>query len=147
MFPYFSGIDNFCLDLQFMTKGKVGIYWRICWGVIMPVLLIVIFVYFIATLEPLTYGIDDLLYPDGITGMLKSVVNILQLLTSLQMFNKTFLYLIFCFPAIGWCILGAGVVQAVGWFFYYLYANREYPPRRVSDLYFYYLKNYVLRNY
>ncbi|KAJ8939841.1 hypothetical protein NQ314_010970 [Rhamnusium bicolor] len=74
------GIDNFCLDLEFMTQKKVGIYWRICWGILMPVLLIVIFIYFIATLQPLTYGVDNLYYPDGIA-------------------------------AIGWCILGAGVLQ------------------------------------
>ncbi|KAJ8986155.1 hypothetical protein NQ317_005628 [Molorchus minor] len=94
------GIDNFCLDLEFMTKQKVGIYWRICWGVLMPVLLIVIFVYFIATLTPLSYGIDSLYYPDGIS-------------------------------AIGWCILGAGVVQMIFWLGFYIYKNRQHPLLKI----------------
>ncbi|XP_018580348.1 sodium-dependent nutrient amino acid transporter 1 [Anoplophora glabripennis] len=93
------GLDNFLLDLQFMTSHKAGLYWRICWGLIMPVLLMVIFIYFVATLQPLTYGIDDLVYPDGIM-------------------------------AFGWCILGAGVLQAIGWLIYYLYANRD-PPKEI----------------
>ncbi|CAH1154667.1 unnamed protein product [Phaedon cochleariae] len=64
---WFYGVDNFCTDLEFMTKKKVGIYWRISWGLITPVLLTVIFVYFLATLEPLTYGIYKLLYPIGLS--------------------------------------------------------------------------------
>lgn len=38
-----------------MLKRKPGIYWRICWCVIIPVALLVVFVYFIVTLEELTY--------------------------------------------------------------------------------------------
>nr|ALE20589.1 nutrient amino acid trasporter 2 [Leptinotarsa decemlineata] len=57
------GLDNFCTDVEFMTKKKVGIYWRISWGIITPVLLLVIFVYFLVTLKPLTYGIYSLEYP------------------------------------------------------------------------------------
>lgn len=64
----FLGIEQFCLDVEFMTKRKVGIYWKICWGILMPALLIVIFVYFIVTLKPLTYGIYVLEYPVGLTG-------------------------------------------------------------------------------
>lgn len=63
-----AGIDQFCLDLEFMIKKKVGIYWKICWGFLMPGLLIIIFVYFIITLKPLKYGIYDLEYPAGLTG-------------------------------------------------------------------------------
>ncbi|KAJ8957366.1 hypothetical protein NQ318_004845 [Aromia moschata] len=94
------GIDNFCLDLEFMTKKKVGIYWRVCWGVLMPILLVVIFIYFVATLEPLQYGIDNLYYPDGII-------------------------------AIGWCILGAGVLQLCYWLIYYFWKYRSYFPKEI----------------
>ncbi|XP_050306156.1 sodium-dependent nutrient amino acid transporter 1-like isoform X2 [Anthonomus grandis grandis] len=62
---YLYGIENLCLDLEYMTGHKPGIYWRFCWGIIMPILLVVIFVYFVATLKPLTYG-EHLLYPPGI---------------------------------------------------------------------------------
>ncbi|CAH0564757.1 unnamed protein product [Brassicogethes aeneus] len=62
------GLDNFCEDLEFMTKKKVGLYWRITWGFITPVILIVVFFYFIFTLKPLQYGIYQYYYPEGITA-------------------------------------------------------------------------------
>lgn len=58
------GVDNFCNDLEFMTKKKVGIYWRWTWGLITPLVLIVIFIYFCATITKLTYG--NATYPDGV---------------------------------------------------------------------------------
>ncbi|KAH0819792.1 hypothetical protein GEV33_003000 [Tenebrio molitor] len=60
------GLENFCLDLEFMLKRKVSPYWRITWGLITPFLLIIIFVYFCAKLERLKYAGHD--YPDGILG-------------------------------------------------------------------------------
>lgn len=56
-----------------MTKKKVGIYWRLCWGILMPALLIIIFIYFIVNLKPLTYGIYELEYPVGLTGKYKYI--------------------------------------------------------------------------
>ncbi|KAG5879010.1 hypothetical protein JTB14_037004 [Gonioctena quinquepunctata] len=61
------GIDNFCMDLEFITKKKVGIYWRFSWGIMTPLLLSIIFIYFVATLKPLTYGVDQFEYPIGLT--------------------------------------------------------------------------------
>lgn len=49
------GLENICQDVHFMLKQKVGLYWRICWGLITPVVLIIIFIYFVATLEEITY--------------------------------------------------------------------------------------------
>jgi len=63
---YLYGLENFCLDLEFMTNHKPGIYWRVCWGLIMPVLLVVIFIYFLATLPTLTYGIYNHEFPAGV---------------------------------------------------------------------------------
>lgn len=53
---WWYGLDNFCLDIEFMLKRKVGVYWRITWGVLTPLALLVILLYFIATLETLTYN-------------------------------------------------------------------------------------------
>ncbi|KAJ9576849.1 hypothetical protein L9F63_006623, partial [Diploptera punctata] len=49
------GMDNFCQDLEFMVGRKIGCYWRICWGIITPVLMIVILLYSIGTMKPETY--------------------------------------------------------------------------------------------
>nr|CAI5822970.1 unnamed protein product [Callosobruchus analis] len=64
---WWYGIENFCMDLEFMTSKKVGIYWRVRWAVLMPVLLIVIYIYFIFTQKPLVYG-DNQPYPIGLQG-------------------------------------------------------------------------------
>jgi solute carrier family 6 amino acid transporter-like protein 5/7/9/14 len=38
-----------------MLSKKMGIYWRLCWGVVTPVLMLVILVYSMATMKPETY--------------------------------------------------------------------------------------------
>lgn len=78
---YLYGTEQFCLDLEYMIKKKVSVYWRITWSIITPLLLFVIFIYFIATLEPLRYGTLNLLYPDGITvfGWMILGVGVLQM--------------------------------------------------------------------
>ncbi|XP_018788840.1 PREDICTED: sodium-dependent nutrient amino acid transporter 1-like [Bactrocera latifrons] len=53
---WFYGLRNFCDDVEFMTNRKVSIYWRLCWGIITPLLLAVIFIYSLAVMEPLTYA-------------------------------------------------------------------------------------------
>ncbi|XP_018398178.1 PREDICTED: sodium-dependent nutrient amino acid transporter 1-like [Cyphomyrmex costatus] len=53
---WFYGLENFLEDLEFMLDRKPSIYWRICWFIVTPFILITIFIYTIATLSPLTYG-------------------------------------------------------------------------------------------
>lgn len=45
-----------------MLKIKTGWYWRICWGIVTPGLMIAILIYNLATLEPLQY--NGRYYPD-----------------------------------------------------------------------------------
>lgn len=63
---YIYGLDRFCKDVEFMLKIKTGIYWRLCWGFITPGLMIIIFIYSMATYVPLTYQNVD--YPAGAIG-------------------------------------------------------------------------------
>ncbi|KAK6643313.1 hypothetical protein RUM43_004818 [Polyplax serrata] len=60
------GLENLCNDVEFMLKIKVGIYWRICWGIFTPITMIVILVYSLVIASPLTYG--DYVYPDVAYG-------------------------------------------------------------------------------
>ncbi|XP_012058557.1 PREDICTED: sodium-dependent nutrient amino acid transporter 1-like [Atta cephalotes] len=53
---WFYGLENFLEDLEFMLDRKPSVYWRICWFIVTPFILITIFIYTIATLTPLTYG-------------------------------------------------------------------------------------------
>nr|CAD7258882.1 unnamed protein product [Timema shepardi] len=57
------GLNNFCHDLEFMQGSKVGLYWRLCWGLITPVILFIVLIYFLVQMEPLKYG--DYIYPDS----------------------------------------------------------------------------------
>ncbi|XP_029037394.2 sodium-dependent nutrient amino acid transporter 1-like [Osmia bicornis bicornis] len=54
------GIENLLDDIEFMLNRKMSCYWRICWFIVTPLILICIFFYTVATLSPLTYG-DKLL--------------------------------------------------------------------------------------
>ena len=50
------GVDNFCLDIEFMTGRKVSFYWRFCWGFFTPVFMLVVFVYSMWQMKPLQYS-------------------------------------------------------------------------------------------
>lgn len=50
------GLENFCWDIEYMSGKQVSFYWRICWSVVTPVLMIIIFVYSAISIRPLTYS-------------------------------------------------------------------------------------------
>lgn len=62
------GLEEICLDIEFMSKRKPGFYWRFCWGILIPIILTSVLIYFIYTLEPLKYENKD--YPANIIGKL-----------------------------------------------------------------------------
>lgn len=62
------GTDRLCKDIEFMLGRKVGLYWRLCWGVFTPLIMTVILIYFYATYEPLTY--NKQLFPTWAYGKL-----------------------------------------------------------------------------
>ncbi|XP_059223695.1 sodium-dependent nutrient amino acid transporter 1 isoform X2 [Stomoxys calcitrans] len=72
------GLQNFCDDVEFMTNRKVSIYWRLCWSFLTPVMMIVIFVYSMVTIEPLTY--KKIEYPEAanIAGWVIFAIGIAQ---------------------------------------------------------------------
>ena len=44
-FTWVYGLKNLCDDIQFMTKSRVSLIWKITWGYATPITLIVIFLY------------------------------------------------------------------------------------------------------
>lgn len=50
------GVNRLCKDVQFMLGRKVGLYWRLCWSVITPVIMTIILIYFLSTYTKLTYN-------------------------------------------------------------------------------------------
>lgn len=61
-FGWIYGVSRICRDIEFMLGIKTGWYWRICWGIVTPGLMIAIIIYNLATLEPLKY--NNYVYPD-----------------------------------------------------------------------------------
>uniref|UniRef100_A0ABD2WQU3 Transporter n=1 Tax=Trichogramma kaykai TaxID=54128 RepID=A0ABD2WQU3_9HYME len=49
------GLESFLDDTEFMLKQRPSVYWRLCWAVVTPFMLITIFIYTVANLTPLTY--------------------------------------------------------------------------------------------
>lgn len=50
------GLENMCVDIQYMLGIKVSFYWRICWGIVTPVMMIAVFFYSFITTEELLFG-------------------------------------------------------------------------------------------
>lgn len=61
-FGWIYGVSRICRDIEFMLGIKTGWYWRICWGIVTPGLMIAIIIYNLATLQPLKY--NNYVYPD-----------------------------------------------------------------------------------
>lgn len=62
------GLRNIVNDVEFMIAKRPGPYWRLCWSLITPFILIAIFIYSMVTMKPLLYA--DTPYPDAAYGNL-----------------------------------------------------------------------------
>ncbi|XP_050671236.1 sodium-dependent nutrient amino acid transporter 1-like isoform X2 [Leptidea sinapis] len=58
------GLENLCMDIEFMLGARTSFYWRICWAIVTPILMIVVFFYAIITTERLVFG-EDYNYPQA----------------------------------------------------------------------------------
>ncbi len=58
---YIYGLNNWCIDLEFMLGRKVGIYWKLCWGLILPIGLSANLLYYLIS-EP-EFTSDGVPYP------------------------------------------------------------------------------------
>ncbi|EFN62067.1 Uncharacterized sodium-dependent transporter CG3252 [Camponotus floridanus] len=61
------GLSNFLDDMEFMLGKRPNFYWRMCWLLITPLLMIVILIYTCATYEPPMY--DGIRFPDYAYGI------------------------------------------------------------------------------
>ncbi|XP_011346370.1 sodium-dependent nutrient amino acid transporter 1-like isoform X1 [Ooceraea biroi] len=73
------GLENFMDDLIFMLDRKPSIYWRICWFIVTPLILITIFIYTVATLSPVTYGQRSLPASAHAAGWTLLCIGVLQI--------------------------------------------------------------------
>ncbi|XP_058828159.1 sodium-dependent nutrient amino acid transporter 1-like [Topomyia yanbarensis] len=54
-FSWIYGVARICRDIEFMLGIKTGLYWRICWAFITPVMLAAILIYHMATYTAFTF--------------------------------------------------------------------------------------------
>uniref|UniRef100_A0A1B0G7U7 Sodium-dependent nutrient amino acid transporter 1 n=1 Tax=Glossina morsitans morsitans TaxID=37546 RepID=A0A1B0G7U7_GLOMM len=73
------GVNRLCKDVEFMIGRKVGLYWRMCWSVITPIIMTVILIYFLSTYAPLTY--NNKTYSNGmyVFGWIITSIGVLQI--------------------------------------------------------------------
>lgn len=64
------GVDRFCADIEFMLKRKTGMYWKICWRIFTPFIMISVFLYFLWTWVPIDY--QGYQYSSGMHGQRNS---------------------------------------------------------------------------
>lgn len=50
------GCQHLCNDVHFMIDRRPGFFWRLCWMIVTPLFMIFVFIYSMATLEPLLYS-------------------------------------------------------------------------------------------
>ncbi|XP_068146609.1 sodium-dependent nutrient amino acid transporter 1 [Drosophila tropicalis] len=58
------GVKRLCRDVEFMLGIKTSLYYRICWAIVTPLMMITILIYMLALYEPLTY--KDYTYLPGV---------------------------------------------------------------------------------
>ncbi|XP_012151994.2 sodium-dependent nutrient amino acid transporter 1 [Megachile rotundata] len=73
------GTENLIDDIEFMLDRRMSCYWRICWFLVTPLILIVIFFYTVATLTPLTYGGKELPVSAHAAGIAILCYSVLQI--------------------------------------------------------------------
>ena len=54
------GLRRMLSDIKFMMDISLGIYWKFCLGVFVPLSLMAMCVYIVITYEPLTYKVKDI---------------------------------------------------------------------------------------
>lgn len=50
------GLNNFCKDVEFMLQMKISLYWKFCWGFVVPLTLIAVLAYTLLTSTTVTHG-------------------------------------------------------------------------------------------
>ncbi|XP_015590857.1 sodium-dependent nutrient amino acid transporter 1 [Cephus cinctus] len=50
------GLENILNDMEFMLGRRESMYWRLCWAIVTPSLLLTVFIYTMFKLTPVTYG-------------------------------------------------------------------------------------------
>lgn len=67
-FWHVQGLRRILVDVRFMLRMGLGIYWKFTWSLFIPVALLGIFIYAMVSYQPMKTD-DGNEYPAGVTGM------------------------------------------------------------------------------
>ncbi|XP_076640889.1 sodium-dependent nutrient amino acid transporter 1 [Halictus rubicundus] len=73
------GVDNFLDDVEFMVGSRPPFYWRLCWGLITPLSLFSILIYFLFELTPLKYNDEYYTTSAYVAGWILLGLGVIQL--------------------------------------------------------------------
>uniref|UniRef100_A0A1B0B7D6 Transporter n=1 Tax=Glossina palpalis gambiensis TaxID=67801 RepID=A0A1B0B7D6_9MUSC len=73
------GVKRFCEDIKFMLGMNTSIYWRLCWSLISPALLLSVLIYTLLDLRPLTYKNREYPRAAHIIGWCLTTLGLLQI--------------------------------------------------------------------
>ncbi len=113
-FGWIYGVNRLCKDIEFMLGIKTGLYWRICWGLISPLIMTAILIFKAITLKPLKY--HDYTYTESF--YCKGAMNFPEA----HGINE------FSFEIVlgaGWLIFAIGVIQLPFWAAYTVYKQSD----------------------
>lgn len=103
-FGWIYGVDRICRDIKFMLGLNTSLFWRICWGIVTP--LVTILILLLSFIEYEAFNV-----PVGYNGkiLLESETRVITQLIVLQF--------LVC-PVLGWFIYILAILQLPGWALY-----------------------------
>lgn len=109
------GLDRFIRDIEFMLGIKLSAYWKLTWAYIIPLVLIFIFCYAMATYTPLREG--DYVYPSAATGTyFVDIVVVIFYSNLLGLYTSGF----------GWFLAALALLQLPLWAVYVVYKQEGF---------------------
>lgn len=112
-----------------MSGTKLGIYWRICWGFIAPILMIFALICTFLEYKPLKY--KNVEYPEKFYGTFEN-----SILINLKLKKKKLIL----FIVIGWILLSIGILQIPIWAIHAILKQYKKSETNVRVFIFFYFK-------
>lgn len=105
-----------------MLNRRLSVFWRLCWSIVTPGIILIIFLYTIVDLQKLKY--NNSFYPESAYGESLAAADVPKESRSLNTF--------FLNTVIGWILFSIAVLQIPLWMAIALFKKWHLPPREVS---------------
>lgn len=69
-FGWIYGVQRLWLDVKFMINVETGLYYRLTWKIVSPLLMLIILIYQVVQFEQISY--NEQKYPATVTGIVEN---------------------------------------------------------------------------